>query len=49
MENALDKYCPLNPSEDQTLLCSGKKCAWWDEDSQACLTVALVRAIKKRK
>lgn len=49
MENALDKYCPLNPSEDQALLCSGEKCAWWGEDSQACLAVALVRAIKKRK
>ena len=49
MENALDKYCPLNPSEDQTLLCFGEKCAWWDEDAQACLAIALVRAIKKRK
>jgi hypothetical protein len=49
MENALDKYCPLNPSEDQALLCSGEKCAWWDEDSQNCAAVMLARAIKKRK
>ena len=49
MENALDKYCPLNPSEDQALLCSGENCAWWDEDSQNCVAVVLARAIKKRK
>lgn len=49
MENTPDKYCPLNPSEDQVLLCSGEKCAWWDEDSQDCAALVLARAMKKRK
>lgn len=49
MENTPDKYCPLNPSEDQVLMCSLEKCAWWDEDSQACAAVVLARAMKKKE
>ena len=46
------KICPLSmscPKDTPICPCQEQRCAWWDADSQACLAVALVRAIKKRK
>lgn len=39
MENALDKYCPLNPSEDQALLCSGESDK--EKEVNSCFTISM--------
>lgn len=47
MENKC--FCPLNPSEDTALPCCQEKCAWWDEDAQACAVLVIAKAARKRK
>ena len=49
MENEPKKYCPLNPSADEVLTCCQERCAWWDEDAQACALLVIAKALKKRK
>jgi hypothetical protein len=41
------KYCPINPDVDQSISCVEGKCAWWDEDAQACAVLVLARTSKK--
>lgn len=42
MEN--EKYCPLASIRGGVgSKCIGEQCAWWDEDCNACVFVALVR------
>lgn len=51
MENE-KKICPLSmscPGDIPLCTCQKQRCAWWDEDSQDCAAVVLMRAIKKRK
>lgn len=45
MENKV--YCPLNPDTEQPLPCCKEKCAWWDEDAQACAVMVLAKAVRK--
>lgn len=42
-------YCPLSMSApaDIDLLPCTEKCAWWDEEAQACAMLVLARAAKK--
>ena len=49
MENETKKYCPLNASVDDVLPCCQERCAWWDEDAQACALMVIAKALKKRK
>ena len=53
MENVPKKYCPLNASTDEVLnevlTCCQERCAWWDEDAQACALLVMAKALKKRK
>lgn len=46
MENS-KKLCPLNASMDEVLPCCQEKCAWWDEDAQACALLVIARTSKK--
>lgn len=45
MENK--QYCPLNAATDEVLHCCREKCAWWDEDAQACSVLVIVKAMRK--
>ncbi len=49
MENKTKIYCPLNASTDEVLPCCQERCAWWDEDAQACALMVIAKALKKRK
>ena len=49
MENEPKKDCPLNASVDDVLPCCQERCAWWDEDAQACALLVIAKALKKRK
>ncbi len=42
MEND-KKLCPLS---QETVMC-GPKCAWWDEDAQACSVLVIAKAMRK--
>ncbi len=41
------KDCPLNTSTEQSLPCKEGRCAWWDEDAQACAVLVLAKSAKK--
>lgn len=45
MENKLN--CPMNADIENILPCCEEKCAWWDEDAQACALLVLARAVRK--
>lgn len=49
MGNEPKKYCPLNASTGEVLICCQKRCAWWDEDAQECALLVIAKALKKRK
>lgn len=38
-----DKLCPLR---NGTIYC-GNRCAWWDEESQACALLVIAKAVRK--
>lgn len=42
MEND-KKLCPLSQG---TVMC-GPKCAWWDEDAQACAVLVIAKTMRK--
>ena len=41
------KYCPINPDTENIIYCCESKCAWWDENSQACAVLVIARESKK--
>ena len=41
------KYCPFNASADEVLHCCEEKCAWWDEDAQACSMLVIAKSMRK--
>lgn len=45
MENK--QYCPLNAATDEVLHCYREKCAWWDEDAQACAVLVIAKTMRK--
>lgn len=45
MENK--QYCPLNAATDEVLHCCREKCAWWDEDTQACAVLVIAKTMRK--
>nr|DAH92259.1 MAG TPA: hypothetical protein [Caudoviricetes sp.] len=45
MENK--QYCPLNAATDEVLHCCREKCAWWDEDAQACAVLVIAKTMRK--
>ena len=47
MENKTNIYCPLNASTDEVLPCCRERCAWWDEDAQACALLVMAKAVRK--
>ena len=49
MENKPKKYCPLNAIPYKGLTCCQERCAWWDEDAQACALLVIAKVLKKRK
>ena len=49
MEKEQKKYCPLNASVDEVLPCCQERCAWWDEDAQACALLVMAKALKKTR
>ena len=45
-------FCPLFLSSDQfdtteSCRCKEEKCAWWDEDTQACSVLTLTKAVRR--
>lgn len=42
-----EKKCPINPDTQNEIDCIEGRCAWWDEDAQACAVLVLAREVRK--